>query len=283
MDNLSSHEEIKRQQRETWNKFSPGWKKWESQNDAFTSKVSQAIIDAVELSGNDHVLDIASGTGEPALTIAGIVNNGKVVATDIAEDMLAVAEENAKKLGLKNIEIRRCSADALPFGDHSFDAVTCRFGFMFFPDIQKAADEIYRVLKPDGRMSTGVWASPEKNPFATTIMEVIKKHVEMPDPAPDAPGLFRCAKQDYVTSFLRNSGFKDITTQEIQLNFIVDSINVYWSFMNEIAAPVVMGMSKADDTTKKKIKDEVFENAGKFMENDRLSMPGAAWIIRARK
>ncbi|MBO9631551.1 MAG: hypothetical protein J7578_00435 [Chitinophagaceae bacterium] len=67
MSNLSSHEEIKKQQRETWNKFSPGWKKWETQNDAFTSKVSKAIIDAVELSGNDHVLDIASGTGEPAL------------------------------------------------------------------------------------------------------------------------------------------------------------------------------------------------------------------------
>ena len=283
MDTQTTNEEIKKQQRETWNKFSPGWKKWEEQNNRFTSKASQAIIDAVKLKDNYQVLDIASGTGEPALSTAGIVKNSKVILTDIAEDMLAVAKENAKQMGLNNIEIKICSADALPFEDNFFDVVTCRFGFMFFPDIQKAADEMYRVLKPGGIMSTAVWSLPEKNPLATTIMGVINKHVEMPPPSPNAPGMFRCAKPEFIAEFLKKSGFNNVSEHEVQLNFTANSVDTYWNFMTELAAPVVAGMGKADDSTKKIIKEQVYEGAEKFMKDGEFSIPATALIVTAKK
>ena len=64
---------------------------------------------------------------------------------------------------------------------------------MFFPDMQLAANEMFRVLKPGGRIATAVWSGPEENNWITTIMSVIGRHIQLPAPAPGAPGMFRCA------------------------------------------------------------------------------------------
>jgi ubiquinone/menaquinone biosynthesis C-methylase UbiE len=98
--------------------------------------------------------------------------------TDLAERMLAVARENAVHRGLRNVETRVCDAGALPFADASFDAVLCRFGFMFFPDMTMAANELARVARPGARVSTAVWGKPEKNPWATITMGAIGRHVD---------------------------------------------------------------------------------------------------------
>ena len=103
------------------------------------------------------------GAGEPGLTIATMQKEGKVVITDLSENMLAIAEESAAKRGIKNIEFRVCDACDLPFADNTFDAVSCRLGFMFFPNMMVAAKEMYRVRKPGGSFGTSVWNGPGKN------------------------------------------------------------------------------------------------------------------------
>src|SRR6476661_567278 len=98
--------------------------------------------------------------------------------------MLEVARENAEKRGIKNIETIACDANELPFEDERFDAVSCRMGFMFFPDMLQAAKEMLRVLKPGGRLATSVWGPPEKNFWITATMGTINKHVDVPPPPP---------------------------------------------------------------------------------------------------
>src|SRR5262245_47613497 len=117
--------------------------------------------------------------------------------TDLAEQMLAVAKENAARRSLRNVETRQCDAGALPFADNTFDAVTARFGFMFFPDVLGSAREFARVAKPGARVCTAVWNVPDKNPWATIIMGTITKVMGLPAPPPGAPGLFRCAAPGY--------------------------------------------------------------------------------------
>jgi ubiquinone/menaquinone biosynthesis C-methylase UbiE len=107
-----------------------------------------------------------------------------VTITDLAENMLQVAQESARRRGLTNVETRQADAGALPFADATFDAVTARFGFMFFPDVLGAARELARVARPGARVTTAVWGAPEKNPWATTIMGTIAKHVDLPAPPP---------------------------------------------------------------------------------------------------
>src|SRR5690349_8661980 len=96
-------EEIRDQQKESWNRFSAGWKKWDELTMDFLRPAGLAIIDAIKPSGKDQVLDIAAGTGEPGLTIAGMLNGGKVIITDLAEDMVAIAKANAVARNLSNV------------------------------------------------------------------------------------------------------------------------------------------------------------------------------------
>ena len=149
-------EQIRDQQKETWNKFAPGWGKWDTWVMNFLKKSGDDIISRLELKNNDVVLDVATGTGEPGLSIAGIVNNGKVVGQDLSDKMLALARAHAEARGIKNYETKNCDISDLPFPDKTFDAVSCRMGYMFFPDMLKASQEIYRVLKPGGRFATAV-------------------------------------------------------------------------------------------------------------------------------
>ena len=160
----------------------------------FMRPIGDDIIHRLHLRPNAVVLDVASGTGEPGLTIAEMLPEGKVVSIDIAEAMLAVARENAARRGIRNFETQVADVCELPFTDNSFDAISCRFGFMFFPDMALAAREMARVLKPGGQLATAVWAGPEQNFWVTASMGLINQHLQLPPPLPGAPGMFRCAQ-----------------------------------------------------------------------------------------
>ncbi|HRE39429.1 MAG TPA: methyltransferase domain-containing protein, partial [Chitinophagaceae bacterium] len=159
---------------------------------------------------------------------------------------------------LTNIETVICDASDLPFENGSFDAVSCRFGFMFFPDMQLAANEIYRVLKPGGRFATTVWNFPEKNFWVTAIMGTIMRLMEIPPPPPEVPGMFRCCKPGRMKDILEKAGFSDIEEREILSTLKTKSVDQYWEMMTEIGASVVAALSQADDGMRSKIKEEVF-------------------------
>jgi ubiquinone/menaquinone biosynthesis C-methylase UbiE len=279
----SETNDIRAQQRESWNKFSAGWKKWDELALDFLRPAGTAMLESVLWNENLNVLDIASGTGEPGLTAAGIVKKGKVIGTDLAEQMVAIAKQNAKARGLHNFETSVCSAESLPFDDQDFDAVLCRFGFMFFPSIDSATREMVRVLKHGGSVAAAVWGVPEKNDWATTIMKVINQNVEMPPTGPDTPGLFRCAKPGFMSAHFEQAGLKNIEEKDVSFAFDVDSIDVYWNFITEVAAPVVAGLNKADAAGKAKIKAEAYEAAKAFERGGRYIFPACATIITGER
>jgi len=277
--------QVRDQQQATWNKFSAGWKKWDDLVLSWIAPVAEALLDSARLTPSSHVLDVASGTGEPGLSAAARVPRGKVTITDLAEKMLRVAEENALRRGLTNVETRQCDAGALPFGDATFDAVTARFGFMFFPDVLGAARELARVARPGARVTAAVWGAPEKNPWATTIMGTIAKYVELPTPPPGAPGLFRCAAPGYMAGVFREAGLRNVTEREVETPSQFDDAEQYFTFMNEIAAPVVAGMALADEGTRAKIKEAVFAvvNGKSRAASGKLPIAATAIVITGEK
>lgn len=187
-------EEIKNQQQTAWNKFSDRWKKWDRLNNLFTGKVTQSILEFLPAKENAKILDIASGTGEPGLRLASKFSNGKVFLTDISGDMLSVAKELADKRGITNIETVTTPSDNLPFRENSFDALSCRFGFMFFPDIPASLNECYRVIKPEGLIIVAVWAASNRNPFASILFDVANKHLNIIEDDNDTPGFFKSSQ-----------------------------------------------------------------------------------------
>jgi ubiquinone/menaquinone biosynthesis C-methylase UbiE len=279
----SQLEQIRDQQRQTWDKFSSGWKKWDELVLRWLAPVGQELIRSAELRETSNVLDVAAGTGEPGLTAAGRVPKGMVTVTDLSDRMLEVAAENAARRGIKNFQTRQCDAGALPFPDNSFDAVLCRFGFMFFPDVDVSVKEFVRVAKPGARVCTAVWDVPDKNPWATTIIGTISKYVEMPMPPPGSPGLFRCAAPGYMETAFRKGGLKDITVTTVAGEITFKTPEEYWRFMTEIAAPVVAGLAKADEPTRKKIEATVLDLARKTSPDGKPRLPWSASVVSGSK
>ncbi|MDB5288521.1 MAG: methyltransferase type 11, partial [Mucilaginibacter sp.] len=230
-------EQIREQQKESWNRFSSGWKKWDELVMDFLKPMGNEIIKMLNPQNNDVVLDVAAGTGEPGLTIASMLQGGKVVITDLSEDMLAIALQNAEQRGIKNIETCACDVCDLPFPDNTFDAISCRFGFMFFPDIQLATKEMVRVLKPGGKIATSVWSVPEKNFWITAIMGTINKNMDLPVPPPDAPGMFRCAKDGLIKDLFLQEGLKNVSQKEVAGKLNAKTTDGYWNMMLDIGAP----------------------------------------------
>src|SRR6187402_1477936 len=190
-------EKIREVQKEAWNKSSAGWKKWDDLMMNFLQPMNTEMIQMLDIHDSDIILDVATGTGEPGLTIASILKSGKVVGTDLAEEMLIVAEEKAKNLGIKNFETVCCDVSSLPFENDTFNSIACRLGIMFFPDIQLALQEMVRVLKPGGRIVFSVWDHKEKNFWINASMESMISGLGL-NPPVGAPGLFRCSNIGFM-------------------------------------------------------------------------------------
>lgn len=276
-------EQIREQQKESWNKFSPGWKKWDTLMMDFLKPMGDEIIQSLNPKGAQAVLDIAAGTGEPGLTIAAMIPNGKVFITDLAEDMLEIARENALLKGLKNIETRACDVCELPFEDNSFNSISCRFGFMFFPDMLMAAKEMVRVLKPGGKIAASVWNVPEKNFWVTAIGSTINRNMQLPPPLPNDPGMFRCAKSGLTQDLFQQAGLKNVFEKEITGKLKCGSTDEYWNMMTEVAAPFVAALSKADDAMREKIKQEVYEAVSQKFPDGNVQIDSSALIISGEK
>lgn len=275
----SSLEQIRDQQRETWDRFSAGWKKWDAMVLGWIAPFGEAMIRHANLREDSNVLDIAAGTGEPGLSAAERVPRGRVTVTDLAEHMLAVAAAKAEQRGLRNVETRLCDACALPFADASIDAVLCRFGFMFFPDVAVAAREFARVTKPGARIAAAVWGEPAKNPWATIIMGTIARHVDIPAPPPGSPGLFRCAPAGFMRAVFAEAGLRDVVEEEVTCDLVIDTPERYWEFMTDIAAPVVAGLAKADEAARERIRGEVLDLARQSLSDGVVRMPSTATVI----
>src|SRR6266513_1212850 len=185
---MPSPDEIRDVQRAAWAGLSAGWEKWDSVIMDQLGPVGAAMIERLDIAEDQQHLDIASGTGEPGLTIARLSPKGRVVLTDLAAEMLDVAARRARAQGVANVETQVCSADDLPFGDATFDSVSVRFGYMFFPDVAKATAEFARVLKPGGRLCSSIWVKPEENPWTTIAIQAIAAEAVLAPPDSDAPG-----------------------------------------------------------------------------------------------
>lgn len=275
--------QIRDQQRQTWDKFSPGWKKWDEHVMGWIAPVGEELIRNAMLRDDSHLLDVAAGTGEPGLTAAQIATKGKVTVTDLSEHMLEVAFEKAVSRGIKNFETRQCDVSAMPFADNSFDAVTCRFGFMFFPDITLGLKEMSRVSKPGARVCSAVWNAPDKNPWAAMVLSIIAQHVDMPPVPPGSPGLFRCAAPGFMADAYKVAGLNNIDEAEVSGELEFDSPEQYWIFMTEVAAPVVAGLARADDSTREIIRDAVIDRARQSSAEGKPRFNWSAQVISGEK
>jgi SAM-dependent methyltransferase len=280
---MPSADEIRDVQRATWAGLSAGWDKWDAVILDQLAPVGAAIIERLDIAEDQQHLDIAAGTGEPGLSIATLAPRGRVVLTDLVSEMLAVAARRAATQGITNIETKVCSADDLPFSDATFDSVSVRFGYMFFPDMAEATAEFARVLKPGGRLCASVWVKPEANPWTAIAMQAIATETAVAPPDPDRPNMFRCAAPGCVSALYEGARLRDVAEWDVDVELVTRSPEEYWEVITEHVAPAVAALRQVDEAARERIRARAIAKVTAFEKKGRVRVPGVARCIVGTK
>jgi SAM-dependent methyltransferase len=269
-------DKFREQLRQEWTdeKTVTAWRKWHAEIADFSRGVTDAILEAAQLRPGMRVLDLASGVGDPALSIAEAVGPpGHVTATDLGPGMIGRAEELARSKGLKNIEFRVANAESLPFPDESFDRVTCRFGVMFFPDQVKALRECRRVLKAGGRVAFVAWGKRDQ-PFFHTTAGILLKYAQVLPPDPDAPHPFMFGERGRLRRTLEASGFSD-AREEVRIipGRWRGPLEQYWQQFSEIAAPFRPLIASLEPDARAQVEAEILAALREFRDGQSLTLP----------
>jgi SAM-dependent methyltransferase len=280
---MPSADEIRDAQRATWAGLSVGWEKWDAVIMDQLRPVSAAMIERLGVAEDQQHLDVAAGTGEPGLSIAALAPNGRVVLTDLAPEMLDVAARRARAQGVRNVETRVCSADDLPFGDATFDSVSVRFGYMFFPDVAKATAEFARVLRPGGRLCASVWVRPEENPWTMIAVQAIATEAVAPPPDPDGPNMFRCAAPGQVGAWYEAAGLSDVAEWDVGVDLVTRSPEEYWDMISEHVSLAVAALRQVDVPARERVRARAIAEVRAFDSGGEVRVPGMARCVVGTK
>jgi ubiquinone/menaquinone biosynthesis C-methylase UbiE len=280
---MSSADEVRAAQRTTWAGLAAGWEKWDEIIMDQLAPVSAAMIDRLGITEDHRHLDVAAGTGEPGLSIARLAPRGRVVLTDLAQEMLHIASRRAVARGIANIDTTACSADDLPFADATFDSVSVRFGYMFFPDLAKATAEFTRVLRPGGRLCASVWTEPEANPWATIVTHAIAPAAVVRPTDPDSPNMFRCAAERCIGSLYEGAGLCDVAEWDVAVELETRSPAQYWEMISEHVSLAVAALRHIDGASRDRIRATAIERVSAFEQDGTVRVPGVARCIVGRK
>jgi ubiquinone/menaquinone biosynthesis C-methylase UbiE len=225
---MKRHKLMSEQQDETWAIRADHWRqvapKGASKNDA----PNQILIKYADISQGKRCLDLASGAGEPAISIALVVDEaGSVIATDSSAEMLEGARERAENMGIKNMSFENTAMENLPFEDNTFDAVTCRFGLMHASDPLAGLKEANRVLKSGGKAAFMVHGPADKNNQWTSMHKCVQSFLEIDDQARFNKH-YKFSADGELIAMLQEAGFTNVL-DELTVTTITQEIGkIFW-------------------------------------------------------
>lgn len=253
--------------------------KWKAKSAAMGRAVTEALVEYARPEPGMNVLDLASGTGEPAISLAGRVGpQGHVTALDLSPDLLQIATQRAQDRSLTNFATRQADAHQLPFPDQSFDLVTSRFGVMFFHDVERALREALRVLKPGRRACFLAWG-PFEQPYWSSMMGVVVKHVGGPALVPGGPDPFRFGKAGSLSDELRRAGFSRIEerTQTLPWTWPGKAEEV-WEQARSVSTPFLPLIERVPAEKWDEVNRDIIKAIEQFVDGDLIKF-GAVVIL----
>jgi len=274
-------------ERQSWDSLANNLQKWWKTIERGAEKVSRRLIELAEIKPGSIVLDIATGIGEPAITAANRVGkNGHVLATDISPQMLSVAKQRAISLGLQNvIEFKEGDIETIELPSSMFDAVLCRWGLMFLPDLRAGLSNIYRSLIEDGRIAAAVWALPDQNTLIATTTNTVMKETNSKPPPPGTPGPFSLSDENNLLNSFMMSGFNDLNIEMMNVSLDFSSPDEFTAFTTETAGPLQKMLANQTYVRKNEILKAVTEAAIKYADSNtgKVSFKNVAILIVGKK
>jgi ubiquinone/menaquinone biosynthesis C-methylase UbiE len=265
--------DAKERSRAIWDEMAPGW---ERQNDLIwraSEALAHWMVDALDPSPGQTVLDIAAGPGNTGFLAAE--RGARLISTDFAAEMTAVAARAAKARGLDNVECRQLDAEKMDLPDASVDGILCRWGYMLMQDPSAALRESKRVLRASGKLVLSVWGPPEANPWVTIpVVVAVKRGLTEPADARAPGGMFSMADENGVRAMLRDAKFQSIELSTFPITWQFNAFENLWSFYTELAGAVAALVKSAPSDTLAAFKDAVRAAADEYKTGSGYTIPG---------
>lgn len=257
-----------------WQAAAAAWHRWSPTLNKWLGKATEKMLEMAGIKNGDHVLDIAAGAGEQSITTAKKVGaSGYVLATDISSNILEYAKQMAQQAGVKNIKTKVMDGENLTLEDEKFDAVISRVGLIYFPDQQKALKEMWRVLKPGGKVAAIVYSTPEKNKFFSVPVSIIRNRAKLPPPLPGQPGPFSLGAEGIIEKAFTQAGFKNVKSELVDSPLILASAKECVEFEKESFGALHQMLSSLSESEKETVWEEIERELQKFESDNRFAGP----------
>ena len=259
--------------RDHWKGRSSSWTATAAQGLSTDDTLNQMLIKLTGIAPGERVLDLGSGTGDPAISIGlALGNDGAITACDLTPEMLAKARERSVNVGLDVMSFAASEMTALTFEDNTFDCVTCRFGLMFPEDKIAAAREALRVLKPGGRVGYVVWGPYDENPPFFVIRRAIAEAMGQEEGA--VPHRHSLGQPGQLSEILNGAGFENVEERDMRYKRPVDDLDDY------INRALIRGYSETvyqlDDAGREDLMDTLRAAFEPYREDGKVYMPNYA-------
>lgn len=257
--------------------------KWKAKSAAMGRPVTDALVEYAQPAPGMQVLDLASGTGEPAISLASRVGaHGHVTALDLSAGLLEIAAQRAQARGLKNFTTQQADAHGLPFPDNSFDLATSRFGVMFFRDPVLVFQELRRVLRTGARACFLAWG-PFDQPYWQSMMGVVHRHVGGPLLQPDGPDPFRFAAPGSLSAVFRSAGFNAVEEETKTLPWTWPGpVEEVWEQAQAVAVPFRPMLERVPAEKWPEIHAEVHAAVRQYSDGEKVAF-GASVVLASGK
>lgn len=273
---------------EFWN--GPQGQNWVTQNDLtdlMYDPFGAKVLECTALQPGESVIDVGCGCGKTTGKLAEMVGPaGRVTALDISVPMLNVAKSRTP-VNVRQVEFVAADAETYSFELASYDAVFSQFGLMFFQNLDAAFLNLFRALKPNGRLTFVSWRLPDLNPWLVLPFEAVRDFVpDMPRPSPNVvSSAFSLAPKERVEELLGDAGFVDVQLEvfDCPTRMGQGDLDDCMEFVADFSSPVASALRRSDQELAPVILQAVRSALAPYYSGDTLSLPGSAWIVSARR
>lgn len=251
-----------------WNRIAEKFDMWVPH----LAPVGETLIAALDVKPGHHVLDVACGTGEPALTLARRLGQHiELTAIDAAQGMVTAAARKAAREGLHQVKFACMPAEHITLPDASFDRVLCRFGVMLFENPVQGLKEMLRTLKPGGRFAYAVWHTAETMPTMNWSYRAFEKRVTEEN-RPPLHKVTSLGGNGTFAAALREAGYREFDVREHTFHYSFASFDEFWNVV-EASEIMKQQFDALPPAQRREVRDEIALFARDFHTPGGLAIP----------
>ncbi|MCI4351817.1 MAG: methyltransferase domain-containing protein [Thermoplasmata archaeon] len=269
-----SEEYYREYTRTTWNESAEAYLDFMRNLDPFRTD----LVARLHPDPGENILDMGTGPGEPALTIAARVGpTGHVTGIDLSEKMIEIARRITTAQSVPNADFRVMDCSKLEFPDGTFDAIISSFGFQIFTDPEKAAQEARRVLSPKGRIAVSVWSTGDQVPALHAIVGPMLVHAE-PDETGYLPTPYETGGPGEMVAFLEQAGFRDCQETRVRHSMRFENEDRYLQSILK-ATPIGHSLSEEPPEVQREVLLETRKNLQAWKGPEGITIPAECVLV----